>query len=183
MAPAKVVCSTAGGGRALAGMPPSTAETGMGFASSGGPGTPFKDVGGKGTLMAAARAAAAAVGGMASEVVGMLGTLPISIFISLGPGVEVLEEAPLLLVESVEPSCCIFSLLLPVVVVFSLASMSPVAFFSAALAFSEVVDSEAEAGTAATPSLSLASFSIFSISEVSRMFPTSSSSSGCAEET
>ena len=99
----------------MAGMPPSIADTGIGLASKGGPGTPLRDVGGNGTLMAAARAAAAAVGGIGAseDDVGGRGCAldGISIFISLGPGVEVFDEAPLLLFESVEPSFCIFSLL------------------------------------------------------------------------
>ena len=43
---AAVVCNTGGGGRALAGIPP-ISDTGMGFASKGGP----LRVGGKGTLI------------------------------------------------------------------------------------------------------------------------------------
>ena len=176
------------------GMPPSIAETGIGLASKGRPWTPLRGVGGKGTVIAAATAAAVGGGtGASDDDDDVGGGAPpggrlsadeggVSVFISLGPGVEVLDEEPLLLVQSVEPSLlfCIFSLL---VVVFPLVSMAEATPSAEALSVVAFLSSVSSLSSSITPSLSLASFSIFSISEVSLIFPTSSSSSGCAELT
>lgn len=142
-----MVWRTGGGGRALAGIPPSIADTGMGLASNGGP---FKLVGGKGTLIAATAAAASEAAVDAVVVVEVVEDEvdddDDTVTASLGTGVDVLLEEPLLLESVASP-------------------------------FVPLVTSLAE-GSSLTFSLSLASFSMRSISEVSRMLPTSSSNSG-----
>ena len=143
-----MVWRTGGGGRALAGIPPSIADTGMGLASNGGP---FKLVGGKGTLIAATAAAASEAAVDAVVVVEVVEDEvedddDDTVTASLGTGVDVLLEEPLLLESVASP-------------------------------FVPLVTSLAE-GSSLTFSLPLASFSMRSISEVSRMLPTSSSNSG-----
>merc|ERR1719420_1374234 len=104
-------------------MPPSIAETGMGLASSGGPGT-LRAVGGRGTLIAATAAVAAVA---TADVLAADSSLVTGgwTVLSLGPGVEVFEEGPLESVESgfpfllVSPFCSSFPLF---PLIFSLAS-------------------------------------------------------------
>ena len=141
-----MVWRTGGGGRALAGIPPSIADTGMGLASNGGP---FKLVGGKGTLIAATAAAASEAAVEAVVVVEVVDTEvdDDTVTASLGTGVDVLLEEPLLLESVASP-------------------------------FVPLVTSLVDVGSSLISSLSLASFSMRSISEVSRILPTSSINSG-----